>query len=101
MVHSATSPAARSTPVHRYPKNMIAIDVPAATYVVVTQRGPLSDQQHGLDAILNYVYRTWLPKSGYQRAATPDLEWLRPTFSLRSARLSTGCVYANNEGVRR
>ena len=59
---------------------MIAIDVPAATYVVVTQRGPLSDQQHGLDAILNYVYRTWLPKSGYQRAATPDLEWYDQRF---------------------
>lgn len=62
------------------PKDMIAIDVPAATYVVVTQHGPLSDTEHGLDATLSYVYRTWLPASGYQRAATPDLEWYDQRF---------------------
>lgn len=62
------------------PEGMIAIEVPAATYVVVTQRGVLSDEQHGLCAALNYVYREWLPQSGYQRAATPDLEWYDERF---------------------
>ena len=54
--------------------------MPAATYVVVTQRGVLSDEQHFLGAAVNYVYREWLPQSGYQRAATPDLEWYDERF---------------------
>lgn len=62
------------------PDGMTIFDVPAATYVVVTQRGVLSDEQHGLGAALNYVYREWLPQSGYQRAATPDLEWYDERF---------------------
>jgi predicted transcriptional regulator YdeE len=62
------------------PDDMSVFDVPAATYVVVTQHGPLSDEKHGLGAALNYVYREWLPRSGYQRAATPDLEWYDERF---------------------
>ena len=62
------------------PDGMSVFDVPAATYVVVTQRGVLSDEQHGLHAAVNYVYRDWLPQSGYQRAATPDLEWYDERF---------------------
>ncbi len=62
------------------PDGMIALEVPAATYVVVTQRGPLSDEEHGLDAVNVYIYREWLPQSGYQRAATPDLEWYGERF---------------------
>ena len=62
------------------PDGMVAFDVPAATYVVVTQRGPLDDEEHGLGAVNTYVYREWLPQSGYQRAATPDLEWYGERF---------------------
>lgn len=62
------------------PDGMTVFDVPAATYVVVTQRGVLSDEQHGLHAAVNYVYRDWLPQSGYQRADTPDLEWYDERF---------------------
>ena len=65
------------------PDGMTVFDVPAATYVVVTQRGVLSDEQHGLGAALNFVYREWLPQSGYQSAATPDLEWYDERFSDR------------------
>ncbi len=65
------------------PDGMTVFDVPAATYVVVTQRGVLSDEQHGLGAALNFVYREWLPQSGYQRADTPDLEWYDERFSDR------------------
>lgn len=65
------------------PDGMAVSDVPAATYVVVTQRGVLSDERSGLGAALNFVYREWLPQSGYQRAATPDLEWYDERFSDR------------------
>jgi AraC family transcriptional regulator len=63
------------------PEGMTTFDVPAATYVVVTQHGVLSDERHGLHAAVNYVYREWLPQSGYQRAATPDLEWYDQRFT--------------------
>lgn len=59
---------------------MTVFDVPAATYVVVTQCGPLDDRERGLGAALNYVYREWLPQSGYQRADTPDIEWYDERF---------------------
>ena len=62
------------------PKGMIAWNLPAATYVVVTQRGPLEDKEKGLGAVNAYIYRKWLPQSGYQRAATPDLEWYGERF---------------------
>lgn len=65
------------------PDGMTVFDVPAATYVVVTQHGVLSDEQHGLGAVLNFVYREWLPSSGYQRADTPDLEWYDERFTDR------------------
>jgi len=62
------------------PDGMTTFNVPAATYVLVTQRGLLSDKQHGLNAAINFVYREWLPQSGYQRALTPDLEWYDERF---------------------
>lgn len=62
------------------PEGMIAWQVPAATYVVVTQHGLLADEEHGLHAAVGYVYREWLPQSGYQTAATPDLEWYDERF---------------------
>jgi AraC family transcriptional regulator len=62
------------------PEGMAIFDVPAANYVVVTQRGQLNDKEHGLGAALNYVSSEWLPQSGYRRAATPDLEWYDERF---------------------
>lgn len=62
------------------PDGMTIFDVPAATYVVVTQRGELSDAEHGLGAANRYVYVEWLPQSGYQRGPTPDLEWYGESF---------------------
>ncbi len=62
------------------PEGMSIFDVPAATYVVVTQRGPLGDKERGLGAVMNYVYREWLPQSGYKRADAADLEWYDERF---------------------
>jgi len=62
------------------PEGMTTCQVPAATYVVVTQRGPLGDKKRGLSAAMNYVYREWLPQSGYKRADAADLEWYDERF---------------------
>ncbi|HEY3398471.1 MAG TPA: AraC family transcriptional regulator [Armatimonadota bacterium] len=62
------------------PEGMIAWEVPAATYVVVTQHGPLDDAERGLRAAVAYVYQEWLPQSGYRTASTPDLEWYDERF---------------------
>ena len=60
--------------------NLPAMRVIGMAYVVVTQRGPLDDQECGLHSVISYVYRDWLPQSGYKRAATPDLEWYDQRF---------------------
>ena len=62
------------------PEGMATFEVPAATYVVVTQHGPLNDEKRGLGAAMNYVYREWLPQSGYKRADAADLEWYDERF---------------------
>lgn len=62
------------------PEGMATFEVPAATYVVVTQHGPLGDEKSGLGAPLTYVYRDWLPQSGYRWADAPDLEWYGERF---------------------
>ena len=63
------------------PDGMTTFDVPAATYVVVTQHGPLSDDKNGLGVVLNYVYNEWIPQSNYKRATTPDIEWYDERFN--------------------
>ena len=62
------------------PEGMAVLEVPAATYVVVTQHGPLNDQKRGLGAAESYVYREWLPQSGYERADAPDIQWYGEHF---------------------
>jgi AraC family transcriptional regulator len=62
------------------PEGMAVFGVRPATYVVVTQHGPLNDQKRGLGAAMHYVYRDWLPQSGYKRADAPDLEWYGEHF---------------------
>ncbi|MHB9133993.1 MAG: GyrI-like domain-containing protein [Armatimonadota bacterium] len=54
-------------------EGMVAWHVPAAKYAVFTHRGPL-DGENSLASTNAYIYREWLPASGYQRADTPDLE---------------------------
>lgn len=60
---------------------MVAIDVPEATYAVITQRGALFDKKTGIGAMMRQVIDDWLPHSGYKRASTPDLEWYDERFS--------------------
>lgn len=56
------------------PAGMVAKEVPAAQYAVFTHHGPLFGGERDLAATMNYIYREWLPTSGYTRADTADLE---------------------------
>lgn len=49
---------------------MVGKSLPANTYAVFTHRGPINK----LKLTFEYIYRTWLPKSGYQQAAAYDFE---------------------------
>lgn len=52
------------------PDGMITETIAACEYAVFTHKGKL-DQ---LDHTMNYIYGSWLPKSGYKLKEAPDLE---------------------------
>jgi AraC family transcriptional regulator len=52
------------------PEGMVRYDLPAATYARFTHRGPAAD----IDLTVNYVYSTWLARSGRRHTYGPDLE---------------------------
>ncbi|MBV1883124.1 MAG: AraC family transcriptional regulator [Pseudomonadales bacterium] len=52
------------------PKGMMTRTLEPQTYAVFKHRGPLSNLQR----TLKYIWGSWLPKSGYEYAATPDFE---------------------------
>jgi predicted transcriptional regulator YdeE/DNA-binding transcriptional MerR regulator len=59
------------------PDGMVCWEVPAAHYAIFEHRGSLS----GLRGTNEYIYNVWLPKSGYKRSATPDLEIYAEAFT--------------------
>lgn len=52
------------------PDGMVSRTVPAATCAVFTHRGPINR----IGKTCEEIYRTWLPRSGYQHAHAPDVE---------------------------
>lgn len=52
------------------PDGFQAREVPAQQYAVFTHRGPLPD----LHKTLKYIWGSWLPKSKYEYAPSPELE---------------------------
>lgn len=52
------------------PEGMTLKKVPAGRYAVFTHKGKLEKLQH----TMNYIYGSWLPKSGEQLRDAPDLE---------------------------
>jgi predicted transcriptional regulator YdeE/DNA-binding transcriptional MerR regulator len=52
------------------PAGMVFWEVPAAHYAVFEHHGSLM----GLRDTNEYIYNVWLPKSGFKRSPTPDLE---------------------------
>ena len=64
------------------PKGMITKSIPAGEYAVFTHKGPLSK----LDHTMNYIYGSWLPKSGRKLREAPDLELYDQRFNPNSER---------------
>lgn len=52
------------------PKNMVRIDIPASIYARFTHKGGVNL----IDNTVNYLYSSWLLKSGRRHTSGPDLE---------------------------
>lgn len=52
------------------PKGMVQKVIPRGEYAVFTHKGQLSKLEH----TMNYIYGSWLPKSGRKLRMAPDLE---------------------------
>lgn len=64
--YACVAVARRSPP----PREMVATVVPAATYAIFEHRGLPKDLQH----TVNYIYASWLLRSGMRHTYGPDLE---------------------------
>jgi AraC family transcriptional regulator len=62
------------------PEGMVSWDIPAGQYAVFTCTLPTLGETY------QYAYHTWLPQSGYQRAAGPEFELYDESFDLRDPR---------------
>lgn len=58
------------------PQGMEKRQVPAGEYAVFTHRGPVRNLEH----TKNYIYGSWLPKSGRQRADGPQFSLYNENF---------------------
>ena len=64
------------TGVSDVPQGMVVKVVPAGKYVVFTHKGLLEK----LRSTYEYIYGTWLPKSGFEVACQPDFEYYDERF---------------------
>lgn len=62
------------------PLGMVTRTIPAGEYAVFTHKGLLSK----LDHTMNYIYGSWLPKSGRKLREAPDLELYDQRFNPNS-----------------
>jgi len=62
------------------PEGMVSWDIPAGQYAVFTCTLPTLGETY------QYAYHSWLPQSGYQRAAGPEFELYDESFDLRDPR---------------
>ncbi len=60
------------------PEGMDQFTIPAGEYAVFTHKGVLSTFEH----TMNYIYGSWLPKSGKKLRHAPDLEMYDERFKL-------------------
>ena len=58
------------------PDGMVVREVPASQYAVFTHLGSLEE----LSATYEYIYRSWIPQSGYQLTGGPDFEMYNEDF---------------------
>ncbi len=52
------------------PENMVCLEIPASTYAKFTHKGPVKN----LDNTVNYIYSSWLLKSGKKQGSGADIE---------------------------
>ena len=73
LVYMAAVPVAS---LDNLPAGMWATTVPAAQYAVFCS----SVKNDQINKVIDYAYGDWLPKSGYTRAAGPELEFYAADF---------------------
>lgn len=54
------------------PEGMVGKQFESTQYAVFTAKGPVPDK---IQEVTRYIYSTWFPQSGRQRANAPDFEW--------------------------
>lgn len=69
------------TSIENVPEGMVAKTIPAGDYAVFTHKGLLSNLSH----TMNYIYGSWLSKSGKKLREAPDLEIYDKRFKPDSA----------------
>lgn len=62
------------------PPGMVSIRLPAATYARFTHRGPVD----ALDRTVNYIYSSWLARSGLRHTYGADMEFYGPDYDPQS-----------------
>lgn len=62
------------------PEGMVAVKLPSRKYARFTHKGPLTNLPH----TVNYIWGTWLPKSEYKHADSPDFELYDERFDVKT-----------------
>jgi AraC family transcriptional regulator len=73
--------AIEGSPEQSVPRGMVRIQLPEARYATFRHRGHLKD----LDRTVNYVYSSWLARSGMRHTNGPDVEVYGPAYHHESA----------------
>lgn len=69
---------AEVTTLDEIPEGMTGFTIPASEYAVFTHKGVLDTIEH----TMNYIYGSWLPKSGRKLKMAPDIEMYDQRFKL-------------------
>lgn len=62
------------------PEGMVAVKLPRRKYAKFTHKGLLTNLPH----TVNYIWGTWLPKSEYKHAHSPDFELYDERFDVKT-----------------
>lgn len=69
---------AEVTTLDEIPEGMTGFTIPASEYAVFTHKGVLDTIEH----TMNYIFGSWLPKSGKKLKVAPDIEMYGQKFKL-------------------
>lgn len=69
---------AEVTSLDEIPEGMTGFTIPASEYAVFTHKGVLDTIEH----TMNYIFGSWLPKSGRKLKVAPDIEMYDQRFKL-------------------